>query len=145
MKINTFNELSTDDVIDECKFVLSDFIDDDSGEISIKNHIMIFNRKDSGSTENITSLLKGLGKIEVINIYFQKYSSERLINLINHLDYLNLFLEDNGYFITSIMGDYKDYDDNFNWNNVNLLEELKKSLKNKKILNPNLWYEKKTI
>jgi hypothetical protein len=136
MKINTFNELSTDDVIDECKFVLSDFIDDDSGEISIKNHTMVFNRKDSGSTENST----------LINIYFEKYSSERLINLTNHLDYLNLFLEDNGYFVTSILGNYEDYDDNFNWNNVpflcNLLEELKKSLKNKKILNPSIWYKK---
>ena len=130
-KYNQFiNESNKEYIIQECKLILSDFIDLGTGSLDVKRHL-----------KTNTNLF------DVIAIQFEDFSHKELRLLLPLIDHLNEFLEDEGYTLTEVPGDYGDDYDDFDWDNVSGddLLELKSALSKDQLLDPQLWYEKKTL
>ncbi len=131
-KYNQFiNESNKEYIIEECKLILSDLYDLGTGILNIKRHLI----KDDFFSD-------------VIDIQFEDFSHTELRLLLPLLDHLNEFLEDEGYFLKDIPGEYGDDYDDFDWNNVSdddLLREVKLALSKDQLSDPQLWYEKKIL
>jgi hypothetical protein len=123
-KYNQFiNESNKEYIIEECMLILSDLYDLGTGKINVKRHL--------------------IESLDVIDIQFEDFSHTELRLLLPLLDHLNEFLEDEGYILVEVPGDWGD-----DFNNVSdedLLREVKLALSKDQLSDPQLWYEKKIL
>ena len=133
-KYNQFiNESNKEYIIQECKLILSDFIDLGTGRLNVKRHLI----KDE--------------PLDVIDIQFENFTHKELRLLLPLLDHLNEFLEDEGYLLVEVPGDWGDdirlagMLTRSEYKGDNLLDELKLALSKDQLLDPQLWYEKKIL
>jgi hypothetical protein len=123
-KYNQFiNESNKEYIIEECMLILSDLYDLGTGKINVKRHL--------------------IESLDVIDIQFEDFSHTELRLLLPLLDHLNEFLEDEGYILGEVPGDWGD-----DFNNVSdedLLREVKLALSKDQLSDPQLWYEKKIL
>jgi hypothetical protein len=135
-KYNQFiNESNKEYIIQECKLILSDLYDLGTGKLNVKRHL----------------LRNPDFPLDVIDIQFEDFSHTELRLLLPLIDHLNEFLEEEGYFLVEVPGDWGDdiriagklMRDEYKGDN--LLDELKLALSKDHILDPQLWYEKKIL
>jgi hypothetical protein len=128
-------------IIEECKLILSDFIDLGTGILNVKRHLIKEGKEDVYAIE----------PLDVIDIQFEDFSHTELRLLLPKIDHLNEFLEEEGYFLVEVPGDWGDdiriagklmRDE---YKEDNLLGELKLALSKDQLLDPQLWYEKKIL
>lgn len=135
MKISKFiqfiNESNDEYIIQECKLILSEFFDLGTGKLNVIKYLW-----DSKKSKTNNSY---------VDITFIDFTHKELRLLLPLLDHLNSFLEDEGYFLSEVPGEYGDDYDDFNWDGVNLFDEVKKALSNDQVLELGLWYEKKPL
>ena len=129
-KYNQFiNESNKEYIIQECKLILSDFIDLGTGSLNVERY----------------------QPLDLFVIQFEDFTHKELRLLLPLLDHLNEFLEDEGYLLVEVPGDWGDdiriagklMRDEYKGDN--LLDELKLALSKDQLLDPQLWYEKKIL
>jgi hypothetical protein len=129
MKISKFvqfiKESNEEYIIQECKLILSDFFDLGTGELSISYYPAFLP-------------IKG----NAIIIDFSNFSTNDLKLLLNTIDHLNSFLEDEGYILDEIRHTVK--------NEYSVWEipgkfDIKKAISKSKLVNPYFVYEKKPL
>ena len=129
-KYNQFiNESNKEYIIQECKLILSDFIDLGTGSLNVERY----------------------QPLDLFVIQFEDFTHKELRLLLPLLDHLNEFLEDEGYLLVEVPGDWGDdirlagMLTRSEYKGDNLLDELKLALSKDQLLDPQLWYEKKTL
>lgn len=132
-----YESLSADDIVFECNLILSDFIDEYDGDLKVKSFLIKDNRKNSEGNYNNPD-------IPGISIEFDNFSQNDMLNLLGHINHLNDFLEENGYFLEDIPGEYSGTYDTKEWGD-SLIDEVKRAIKDLSVTNLQLWYEKKPI
>lgn len=143
MKISKYdqfiNESNKEYIVQECKLILSDLIDLGTGIINIKR---LLKTNDYYSNTN---------PLDVIDIQFEDFTHTELRLLLPLVDHLNEFLEDEGYFLVEVLGDWGD-DIRISgkltrseYKGDNLLGELKSAISKDQLLDTQLWYEKKSL
>ena len=129
-KYNQFiNESNKEYIIQECKLILSDFIDLGTGSLNVERY----------------------QPLDLFVIQFEDFTHKELRLLLLLLDHLNEFLEDEGYLLVEVPGDWGDdirlagMLTRSEYKGDNLLDELKLALSKDQLLDPQLWYEKKIL
>ena len=129
-KYNQFiNESNKEYIIQECKLILSDFIDLGTGILNVERY----------------------QPLDLFVIQFEDFTHKELRLLLLLLDHLNEFLEDEGYLLVEVPGDWGDdirlagMLTRSEYKGDNLLDELKLALSKDQLLDPQLWYEKKIL
>ena len=129
-KYNPFiNESNKEYIIQECKLILSDFIDLGTGSLNVERY----------------------QPLDLFVIQFEDFTHKELRLLLPLLDHLNEFLEDEGYLLVEVPGDWGDdirlagMLTRSEYKGDNLLDELKLALSKDQLLDPQLWYEKKIL